>query len=82
MLARGEVVITDHLHGHILCSLMQIPHVVLDSRTGKVGECFRQLTQHWSGAVFADSPVHALELARELAERARSAASRRQQATG
>lgn len=37
LLSSGEVVITDRLHAHILCSLMSIPHVVLDNSYRKIG---------------------------------------------
>ncbi|BFZ00855.1 hypothetical protein BsWGS_03894 [Bradybaena similaris] len=30
-LQRGRIVITDRLHGHILCLLMEIPHVIIDN---------------------------------------------------
>lgn len=36
LLSQGEVVVTNRLHGHILCLLMRIPHVVLDNNYGKV----------------------------------------------
>lgn len=36
MLASGHVVITDRLHAHILCSLMAIPHVLIDNSYGKL----------------------------------------------
>ncbi|BAK68146.1 putative polysaccharide pyruvyl transferase [Sphingobium sp. SYK-6] len=36
LLAAGETVITDRLHGHILSILLGIPHVALDNRTRKV----------------------------------------------
>lgn len=36
MLSSGEVVLTDRLHAHILCTLMNVPHVVLDNNYGKV----------------------------------------------
>lgn len=36
LLSRGRVVITDRLHGHIMCTLLDIPHVVLDNSYGKV----------------------------------------------
>lgn len=36
MLASGQVVITDRLHAHILCSLMKIPHVFIDNSYGKL----------------------------------------------
>lgn len=41
ILARGKVVITDRLHGHILCVMMNIPHVVLDNSYGKIAS-FRE----------------------------------------
>jgi pyruvyl transferase EpsO len=36
LLSRGEVVVTDRLHGHILATLLGIPHVVLDNDYGKI----------------------------------------------
>jgi pyruvyl transferase EpsO len=30
-------VITDRLHGHILCTLLGIPHCVIDNSYGKIG---------------------------------------------
>ena len=35
LLAQGEVVLTDRLHGHILSTLLGRPHVVLDNNYGK-----------------------------------------------
>ena len=35
MLAQAEFVITDRLHGHIMCTLMGIPHVLMDSKLKK-----------------------------------------------
>ncbi|MCG5512085.1 polysaccharide pyruvyl transferase family protein [Ectothiorhodospira shaposhnikovii] len=37
ILSSGHVVITDRLHAHILCTLMGIPHVVLDNNYRKIG---------------------------------------------
>ncbi len=36
ILSKGESVITDRLHGHILSLLLDIPHTVLDNSYGKV----------------------------------------------
>ncbi len=36
LLARGRVIVTDRLHGHILADLLGIPHVVLDNDYGKI----------------------------------------------
>lgn len=35
ILANAEFVITDRLHGHIMCTLMGIPHVLMDSKLKK-----------------------------------------------
>lgn len=35
MLAQAEFVITDRLHGHIMSTLMGIPHVLMDSKLKK-----------------------------------------------
>ena len=45
LLARGETVVTDRLHGHILALLLGIPHVVLDNDYGKVGAYVATWTQ-------------------------------------
>jgi exopolysaccharide biosynthesis predicted pyruvyltransferase EpsI len=65
MLARGEAVITDRLHGHIMCVLMGIPHVVLNDRYGKISD-------------FWDSWTHVVpsaRLAKDLGEAQTMAAS-------
>lgn len=36
LLSSGREVITDRLHGHILCTLLGIPHYVLDNSYGKL----------------------------------------------
>ena len=36
MLARGRMVLTDRLHAHILCVLMNKPHLVFDNSYGKI----------------------------------------------
>jgi len=36
LLTSGKVVITDRLHGHILCTLLNIPHVILDNSYQKI----------------------------------------------
>lgn len=37
LLCSGEVIITDRLHGHLMCCLLEIPHVVLDNSYRKIG---------------------------------------------
>ena len=58
--------ITDRLHGHILCVLLGIPHVILDNRYGKLSTYHRTWTAEVDGVHLADSPADALRLAREL----------------
>jgi len=36
LLSSAEFVITDRLHGHILCLLLGIPHIALDNSYGKL----------------------------------------------
>ena len=36
LLSKGATVVTDRLHGHILCCLLDIPHFVFDSYGGKI----------------------------------------------
>lgn len=36
LLSSGQVVVTDRLHAHILCTMMAIPHVVLDNSYRKI----------------------------------------------
>lgn len=36
LLSGGRIIITDRLHGHILCCLLGKPHVVVDNSYGKV----------------------------------------------
>ncbi|WP_106212910.1 glycosyltransferase [Kineococcus rhizosphaerae] len=67
-LSRGEVVVTDRLHAHLLAELLGIPHVAMDSGYGKI----RSYHETW----LADSPLAhvettakgAVEKARQLSE--------------
>lgn len=61
-----EVVITDRLHGHILCLLMGIPHVLLDNSYGKLSTFFETWTRRSRLSTWADSPDEALEQASRL----------------
>jgi exopolysaccharide biosynthesis predicted pyruvyltransferase EpsI len=36
LLSQGRNVVTDRLHGHIMCTLLEIPHFVFDSFDGKI----------------------------------------------
>lgn len=45
LLSSGHYVVTDRLHAHILSTMMNIPHVVLDNSYGKIGGYM----DSWSG---------------------------------
>lgn len=66
ILSRGETVITDRLHGHILCLLLSIPHVVMDNTYGKIRSTFDTWTATSGCAHWANSPAEAIELATAL----------------
>jgi pyruvyl transferase EpsO len=53
MLSSGRQVVTDRLHAHILCLLLDIPHVALDNSYGKIGACHRDWTSGFETARFA-----------------------------
>jgi pyruvyl transferase EpsO len=66
LLSRGQVVITDRLHGHILCVLAGIPHVVLRDRHGKIRAYWDAWTHAVPTARWASSPAAAAESARAM----------------
>jgi exopolysaccharide biosynthesis predicted pyruvyltransferase EpsI len=55
ILKTGRFVITDRLHGHILCCLLGIPHVVSSDRFAKLRSFYDTWTKGFSTAHFADS---------------------------
>jgi exopolysaccharide biosynthesis predicted pyruvyltransferase EpsI len=71
VLSQGRVVVTDRLHGHILCLMMSIPHVLLDNNYGKVRGFYETWTRSSSIAHWADSPAEAIEIANALVESCR-----------
>ena len=68
MLSRGNVVITDRLHGHILSLLLGIPHVLLDNTYGKLARFFETWTKECRLAFWAGNPDEAFQQARALAQ--------------
>jgi len=67
ILARGHVVVTDRLHGHILALLQGIPHVVVDNSYGKLRSTWDTWTHRSATARWAGTPDAALAMARTLA---------------
>lgn len=68
MLSRGRVVITDRLHGHILCTLLGIPHVLLDNTYGKIRSFHSTWTRDCELVRWCETGSDAMRLAGELAE--------------
>ncbi|MGI9188967.1 MAG: polysaccharide pyruvyl transferase family protein [Longimicrobiaceae bacterium] len=66
LLSSARVIVTDRLHGHILCLLLGIPHVLLDTRHGKNSSYFQTWTSDHPGAHLADSKPAAGEIAAAL----------------
>lgn len=66
LLARGRVVVTDRLHGHILSLCLGRPHVLLDARYRKLRSFHETWTSQSSITHWAASPDEALKIAREL----------------
>jgi exopolysaccharide biosynthesis protein PssK len=68
LLSGGRVVLTDRLHGHILCTLLGVPHVAMDNSYGKVSSFVETWTSGLPIVRFAESPEQARSLLRELLE--------------
>lgn len=64
LLARGRVLVTDRLHGHILADLLDLPHVALDNDYGKLAA----YVAAWPPAAAFDSATSTTDAVR-LAER-------------
>ncbi|GFO13282.1 triose phosphate/phosphate translocator, chloroplastic [Plakobranchus ocellatus] len=65
---RGRVVITDRVHGHILSTLLDIPHVLLDNQHRKLSNYFRTWNKGLQNVRVTDNPEEALAMALELLE--------------
>ena len=72
IVSRGEVVVTDRLHGHVFCVLLGIPHVALDNAYGKISGALDAWTGDLPGVHRAADGVEALALARRLVEEGRA----------
>ncbi|XP_050391986.2 uncharacterized protein LOC126810774 [Patella vulgata] len=65
-LQRGRVVITDRLHGHILSTLLDIPHVIINNKWNKVSNYHNTWTKSLKNTRVANNASHAIDLARQL----------------
>ena len=64
--SRAAVVVTDRLHGHLLCLLAGTPHVLLDDATGKVSAYHEAWSRGTPGVVLARDAADALRAARAM----------------
>jgi pyruvyl transferase EpsO len=64
LLSGAAAVMTDRLHGHILCTLLGIPHVVLDNTYGKLRSFYETWTSGVEYAHWCDSAVQGIDCAR------------------
>jgi pyruvyl transferase EpsO len=61
-LSKYKCVVSDRLHVHIICSLLGIPHIVLDNSYGKVSGFMDAFGTQWTGAQRANSLREAVAL--------------------
>jgi exopolysaccharide biosynthesis predicted pyruvyltransferase EpsI len=67
-MAQGAVVVTERLHGHILATLLAIPHVLLENSIGKLGAFYSTWTCGLPQTSITASPEKALDWALAAAE--------------
>ncbi|CAG5126917.1 unnamed protein product, partial [Candidula unifasciata] len=69
-LQRGRIVVTERLHGHILSTLLNIPHVIIDNPPYlKLSSFHKTWTQGLSNTVLVSNGSLALDAALELLRR-------------
>jgi exopolysaccharide biosynthesis predicted pyruvyltransferase EpsI len=61
-LAGSRKIISDRLHVHILSTILNIPHVVLDNRYGKITGMIETWNSAWSGVDVSTSLKDAVEI--------------------
>lgn len=66
LLGQGRIVVTDRLHAHVLCSLLDKPHVVLGDAHGKVRALYDTWSSRFACAAWCNNSQEALARAREL----------------
>jgi exopolysaccharide biosynthesis predicted pyruvyltransferase EpsI len=66
LLSSASFVITDRLHGHILCMLLGIPHIVFDNSYGKLGSFIETWTKDCGLVQVEPSLDHAIARWSEL----------------
>ncbi len=65
-LSQGETVVTDRLHGHILCLLLGIPHVLVNNNNDKIRRFYEEWTQESVLTKYYSSEDQALRYIAEM----------------
>lgn len=76
LLSGHRAVVTDRLHGHVLCLLLGRPHVALDNSYGKLSAFHRTWIEGCGWAVRSDGVRDGLETAMRFAEHGTRAEAR------
>lgn len=71
MLSSGRAVVTDRLHGHILSTLLDLPHVALDNSYRKLGNFIDAWTGGFARLRTAEALDHGSALADQLLQEVR-----------
>jgi len=66
ILCQGKTVISDRLHAHILCTLFEIPHVILDNNYGKISSFVNTWETIGNYSALASSLEEAVDKARYI----------------
>ncbi|MDQ2817034.1 MAG: polysaccharide pyruvyl transferase family protein [Candidatus Eremiobacteraeota bacterium] len=62
-LGQGRIVVTNRLHGHVLCLLLGVQHMVIGDRYGKIRSLYDTWTATSPLVRFLQSPAEAAQLA-------------------
>jgi pyruvyl transferase EpsO len=68
ILSLGEVIITDRLHAHLICSMMRRPHVILDNSYKKITNFQKTWKTGENISVFASTLDEAIDAAVKLVD--------------
>lgn len=51
---KADAVITDRFHGFVLSVMCKKPCIILDNKTGKIGNFYKDICKHIQGVLYAD----------------------------
>ena len=76
ILSLGRAVVTDRLHGHLLCLLLGLPHILLNDESGKNWNFYQSWSRESGLCRLAGSATEAWTLARNAAIKLRETKDR------